>query len=79
MRKRMEIYDSRESRSVRGEFRSMRELDTGAWLGYFESAEYADVQAIVVLYADGTYFVVEQLKEWALTGSGAASLPGRGT
>ncbi|MBP1733483.1 MAG: hypothetical protein H6Q55_3912 [Deltaproteobacteria bacterium] len=42
--------------------RSIRELDTGAELGYFESTEYANEQAIIVLYADGTYFVVERLK-----------------
>jgi hypothetical protein len=62
VRKPMEIYDYKESRFISGEFRSVRELDTGAELGYFESAEYANEQAIIVLYADGTYFVVERLK-----------------
>ena len=62
MRKPMEIYNYTEERFISGEFRSIRELDTGAFLGYFESAEYANKQAIVVLYADGTYFVVERLK-----------------
>ena len=62
MRKPMEIYDYKKSRFISGEFRSIRELDTGAQLGYFESAEYANKLAIMVLYADGTYFVVERLK-----------------
>jgi hypothetical protein len=54
MRKPMEIYDYKESRFISGEFRPIRELDTGAQLGYFESAEYANKLAIMVLYADGT-------------------------
>ena len=62
MRKPMEIYDYTEERFISGEFRSIRELDTGAQLGYFESDAYANQQAIVVLYADGTYFVVERMK-----------------
>ena len=65
MRKPMEIYDYRENRFISGEFRSIRGLDTGAQLGYFESAEYANRQAIIVVYADGTYFVVERLKGMA--------------
>ena len=68
MRRPMEIYDYTESRFISGEFRSIRELDTGAQLGYFESAEYANKQAIVVLYADGTYFVVERLQGMATQG-----------
>jgi hypothetical protein len=68
VRKPMEIYDYREGRFISGEFRSIRELDTGARLGYFESSEYGNQQAIVVLYADGTYFVVERLKEIAAQG-----------
>jgi len=58
----MEIYDYKEARFISGEFRSIREADTGAWLGYFESAEYANTQAIILLYADSTYFVVERLQ-----------------
>ena len=58
----MEIYDYTEGRFISGEFRSVRELDTGAELGYFESPEYANEQATIVLYSDGTYFVVERLK-----------------
>ena len=65
MRKPMEIYDHRKGRFISGEFRPIRELDTGAQLGYFESAEYANRQAIIVVYADGTYFVVERLKGMA--------------
>ena len=62
MRKPMEIYYYKDGGIISGEFRSIRELDTGAQLGYFESAEYANKQAIIVLYADGTYFVVERLE-----------------
>ncbi len=62
MRKLMEVYDYKESRFISGEFRSVVELDTGARLGYFESAECANQQALVVLYTDGTYFVVERLE-----------------
>jgi hypothetical protein len=62
MRKPMEIYDYKDGGFISGEFRSIRELDTGAQLGYFESAEYANKQAIIVLHADGTYFVVERLE-----------------
>jgi hypothetical protein len=62
MRKPMEIYDYKENRFIAGEFRSVRELDTGAQLGYFESAEYANKLVITVLYADGTYFIAELLE-----------------
>ena len=68
MRKPMEIYDYRENRFISGEFRSVRELDTGAQLGYFESAEYANKLAIMVLYADGTYFIAELLEGLAAQG-----------
>jgi hypothetical protein len=61
----MEIYDYTEGRFIAGEFRSVRELDTGAQLGYFESSEYANKLAIMVLYADGTYFIAELLAGWA--------------
>jgi len=70
VRKPMEIYDYKEGRFISGEFRSIRELDTGAFLGYFESAAYGNEQAIVVLYDDGTYFVVERLKGLAQPSSG---------
>ena len=69
MRKPMEIYDYKEGRSVSGEFRSIRELDTGAQLGHFESAECANKLAIMVLYADGTYFIAELLEGLAAQGS----------
>jgi hypothetical protein len=69
MRKQMEIYDYNEGCFISGEFRSIRELDTGAQLGYFESAEYANRQAIIVRYSDGTYFVVERLKGMATKGA----------
>ena len=61
MRKVMEIYDSDENAFISGEFRTVRELGTGAHLGYFESAEYANKLAIMVLYPDGTYFIAERL------------------
>ena len=60
MRKPMEIYDSGRRRFVKGAFRSVRELDSGAQLGYFESSEYANTLVIMVLFPDGTYFVAER-------------------
>jgi len=68
MRRPMEIYDYNEGCFVTGEFRSIRELDTGAQLGYFESAEYANKLAIMVLYPDGTYFIAERLHGMATQG-----------
>ena len=68
MRKLMEIYDSNENRFISGEFRPVRELDTGAQLGYFESAEYANTLVILVLYPDGTYFFAERLDGMATQG-----------
>ncbi len=68
MRKLMEIYDADEHCFISGEFRPVRELDTGAELGYFESAEYVSKLAIIVLYTDGTYFVVERLEGMATQG-----------
>ena len=68
MRKPMEIYDYTEERFISGEFRSIRELDTGAQLGYFESDAYGNEQAIVVLYDDGTYFIAEHLEGLAAQG-----------
>ena len=65
MRKPIEIYDYKENRFISGEFRSVRELDTGAQLGYFESAAYANTLAIMVLYPDGTYFFAERLEGMA--------------
>ena len=65
MKKLLDIYDRKDNRIISGEFRPVRQLDTGAQLGYFESAEYANRQAIIVVYADGTYFVVERLKGMA--------------
>ena len=62
VRKPMEIYDYKENCIVSGEFRSVRELDTGAQLGYFESSEYPNTLIIIVLYADGTYFIAERLE-----------------
>ena len=37
MRKPMEIYDYKERRLISGEFRLIRELGTGAQLGYFRA------------------------------------------
>ena len=68
MRKPMEIYDYKEDRFISGEFRSIRELDTGVQLGYFESAEYANALVILVLYPDGTYFFAERLDGMATQG-----------
>ncbi len=65
MGKPMEIYDEPEHRFISGEFRPVRELDTGAQLGYFESLECATTLAILVLYPDGTYFFVERLGRMA--------------
>jgi len=56
----MEIYDYDRRRFVKGEFRSVRELESGAQLGYFESSEYANTLAIMILFPDGTYFVAER-------------------
>jgi hypothetical protein len=68
MRKYIEIYDRKENRVVRGEFRPVRELDSGDRLGYFESAEYANLLAIMVLHPDGTYFIAERLEGMSLHG-----------
>ncbi len=57
--------DHKENRFIQGEFRSIRGLDTGAQPGYFESTEYANEQAIIVLYPDGTCFFAERLKRIA--------------
>jgi len=62
MRRPMEIYDRTENCFVSGEFRSVREVDSGAQLGYFESSEYANRLAIMVLHPDGTYFIAERLE-----------------
>ena len=62
MRKPMVIYDRKENCLVSGEFRSVRELDSGTQLGYFESAECANLLAIMVLHPDGTYSVAERLE-----------------
>ncbi len=62
MRRLMEIYDDTEDRFIAGEFRSIRETDGGAWLGYFESGEYANRLVIMVLRPDGTYFIAERLE-----------------
>jgi hypothetical protein len=61
MRGPIEIYDDREHCFVAGEFRPVRELDSGARLGYFESLEYGNKLTIMVLYPDGTYSVAERL------------------
>jgi hypothetical protein len=66
----MEMWDCRENRFIAGEFRPVRELDSGDRLGYFESAECANRLAIMVLHSDGTYSVAERL-EGALAQSGA--------
>ncbi len=58
----MEIYDPDEDAFISGEFRTVRELDTGAHLGYFESAACANKLVIMVLYPDGTYFFAERLR-----------------
>ena len=68
MRKPLEIYDYREDRFISGEFRSIRELDTGAQLGYFESAEFPYRLDVLVLYPDGTYFLAERLEGMATQG-----------
>ena len=70
MRRPMEIYDHKENCFVTGEFRPLRELDSGAEPGYFESAEYANRLAIMVLYPDGTYFIAERLGGMATHGGG---------
>ena len=62
MRTSMVIYDRKESCLVSGEFRSVRELDSGVQLGYFESSECANKMAIMVLYPDGTYSIFERLE-----------------
>ena len=68
MRTRMEIYDYDEHRFIQGEFRSVRELDSGAQLGYFESAEFPYRLDVLVLYPDGTYFLAERLEGMATQG-----------
>ncbi len=68
MRTPMEIYDETEGCFIPGEFRSIRELDTGAQLGYFESTEYGNKLMILVRYPDGTYFFAERLKGIAVQG-----------
>jgi hypothetical protein len=57
----MKIYDYNESRFIPGVFRTVRDLDSGAQLGYFESTECANRLTIMVLYPDGTYSVAERL------------------
>ena len=69
MKKLLEIYDRKDNRIISGEFRPVRQLDTGAQLGYFESAEYANALFILVLYPDGTYFFAERLQGTATQGS----------
>jgi hypothetical protein len=71
MRRPMEIYDHKENCFVAGEFRPLRQLDSGAELGYFESSEYANRLAIMVLYPDGTYFIAERLGGMAMHGDGS--------
>jgi len=61
VRKSIEIYDYREHCFVTGEFRPVRELDSGARLGYFESSEYGNKLTIMVFYPDGTYSIAERL------------------
>jgi len=63
VRRSIAIYDSTEDRFIEGEFRSVREMDSGAQLGYFESTEYATKLAIVVLYPDSTYSIAEWLDD----------------
>ena len=58
----MEIYDDKEHCLVRGEFRSVLELESGAQLGYFESADCANLLAIMVLHPDGSYAVAGRLE-----------------
>ena len=70
MRRPMKIYDDNENHFVPGEFRPVRELDSGVQLGYFESSEYANRLAIMVLYPDGRYFIAERLDGF-LVGGGA--------
>ncbi|MBP1731388.1 MAG: hypothetical protein H6Q55_1817 [Deltaproteobacteria bacterium] len=62
MRRPMEIYDIERGGFVQGEFRPVRELANGAELGYFESSEYANTLAIMVLFLDGTYFIAERFQ-----------------
>ena len=57
----MTIYDYNEKRFISGEFLPVRESDGGAQLGYFESSEYGNRLAIMVLYRDGTYSMAEWL------------------
>ena len=61
MRRPMKIYQDNENRFIPGEFRPVCEVDSGAQLGYFESSEYANRLAIMVLYPDGTYSIAERL------------------
>ncbi len=68
MGKPMEIYDGHDHRFISGEFRPVRELDTGIQLGYFESAEWANKLAVMVVYPDGTYFFAERLEGMATLG-----------
>ena len=63
MRKPMKIYDCKENRLISGEFRPVRELDSGEQLGYFESFECANRLAIMVLHSDGTYAIAERLED----------------
>ena len=69
MRTGMEIYDYDENRFLPGEFQPVRELDSGAQLGYFRSSEYANQLIIMVLYPDGTYFIAERLEGLLAQGS----------
>ncbi len=61
MRRPIAIYNRKEDRFIEGEFRSVREMDSGAQLGYFESSEYGNRLAIMVLYGDDTYSMAEWL------------------
>ncbi len=61
MRRPIAIYNPKEDRFIEGEFRSVREMDSGAQLGYFESSEYGNRLAIMVLYGDDTYSMAEWL------------------
>jgi len=58
----MEIYDPNENCFIAGEFRLVRELESGDRLGYFESADCANLLIIMVLHPDGTYAVAERLE-----------------
>ena len=57
----MTIYDYDDKRFISGEFLPVRESDGGVQLGYFESSDYANRLAIMVLHPNGTYFIAEQL------------------